>query len=104
MKRTVKRRIKKEQLPPEVYHYLETGEVLSTTPVKYKWAFLVWDKTVELWEAVKDEILQKFDRCMAHANMPPEKQGELIEHIRALENAQDMTNITALLAEPAGKA
>ena len=44
-----------------------------------------------------NEILEKFDRCMVHANMPPEKQGELIECIRNLENVRDMKEITALL-------
>ena len=44
-----------------------------------------------------NEILEKFDRCMANASMQPEKHGELIEHIRNLENVRDMKKITALL-------
>jgi 2-methylcitrate dehydratase PrpD len=44
-----------------------------------------------------NEILEKFDRCMANASMQPEKLGELIEHIRNLENVRDMKKITALL-------
>ena len=44
-----------------------------------------------------NEILEKFARCMVNANMQPEKQGRLVEHIRNLKNVQDMKEITALL-------
>lgn len=44
-----------------------------------------------------NEILRKFDRCMVNADMQPEKQSNLIDHIRNLEKAKDMKDIAALL-------
>ena len=44
-----------------------------------------------------DEILRKFNRCMAGSRMQPEDRNRLTGHIRNLENTEDIKELTAML-------